>query len=317
MIKDRSIKKWIQLLVAVLFICIPVALTAQEETVATPATPEPEKKESKPVRSPFQASTLIESQTYVVFSKGTLVFDMQHRMGPLNLNAINRDDFVLGGIYGPSNIRMGLTYVVIDNLQIGLGTTKNQKLQDLNWKYSILTQTRSNSMPIALTYYGNFVYDASKKSNFEDEYTEYKEIHRISYFHQLIIGRKFTKDLTVQLMLNYAHFNLIDTVQRNTEEPPYANEAKHDNFGIGIGGRYKFSPQGSAIFEYEHSLTTPENIKPNLSLGVEWATSSHAFQIFITTYSNLVYQHNLVYNTNDFTDKGLRLGFNITRNWNF
>jgi hypothetical protein len=314
--KDRSIKKWIQLLIAVLFITIPVGLIAQEETTEA-AAPEPEKSESKPVRTPFQAGTLIESQTYVVFPKNTLVFDMQHRFGPLNNNSINTDDFDLGGLYGPSNIRMGLTYVVIENLQIGLGTTKNRLLQDLNWKYSILTQKRENGSPIALTYYGNFVYDASKKSNFEDKYTEYKEIHRISYFHQLIVGRKFTDDLTVQVMFNYAHFNLVDTMQRNPAEPPYANDAKHDNFGIGLGGRYKFSPQGSVMFEYEHPLTTPENIKPNLSIGVEFATSSHAFQIFLTTYSSLVYQHNLANNTNDFTDKGLRLGFNITRNWNF
>lgn len=309
--KDRSIKHWIQLLVAVLFITIPVAVSAQESAAEAP------KKEEKPVRKPFQAGTLIETQTYVVFPKKTLVFDMQHRFGDLNNNAINSGKYDMAGIYGPSNIRMGLTYVVLDNFQIGLGTTKNRLLQDLNWKYAILTQTRSNSMPIALTYYGNFVYDASPQSSFEDEYTEYKEMHRISYFNQIIIGRKFSKELTVQVMFNYAHFNQVDTIHRNPSEPPYANEAKHDNFGIGLAGKYKFSSQGSVLFEYEHPLTTPENIQPNLSFGVEFATSSHAFQLFITTYNNIMYQHNMVYNTKDFTKGGMRLGFNITRNWNF
>ena len=238
--KDRSIKQWIQLLVAVLFITIPVALSAQEETPAAP-----EKKPEKPVRSPFEAGTLIESQSYVVFSKKTLVFDMQHRFGDLNNEAINSGKYDMAGIYGPSNIRMGLTYVVLDNFQIGLGTTKNRLLQDLNWKYAILSQTRSNSMPIALTYYGNFVYDASSKSNFEDEHTEYKEIHRMSYFNQLIIGRKFTKEITVQLMFNYSHFNMVDTVHRIASEPAAnANDVKNDNFGIGFAGRYKFSAQG-------------------------------------------------------------------------
>ena len=143
----------------------------------------------------------------------------------------------------------------------------------------------------------------------------------MSYFNQLIIGRKFTKEITVQLMFNYSHFNLVDTVHRIASEPAEnANDVKNDNFGIGFAGRYKFSAQGSAMIEYEHPLTTPENIKPNLSLGVEWATSAHAFQIFITTYNGIMYQHNLAYNTKDFMTNGLRgmrLGFNITRNWNF
>ncbi len=131
----------------------------------------------------------------------------------------------------------------------------------------------------------------------------------MSYFNQLIIGRKFGKKVAVQAMFNYAHFNQIDT----TGIP----DLKHDNFGIGFAGRYKFSPQGSVLLEYEQPLTTPEEIKPNLSFGVEFATSSHAFQIFITTYNGIIYQENMVYNRNDYSDGGLRLGFNITRNWNF
>jgi len=312
--RKEIISSIIKIQAIILLIMVPTILFAQEEAEATPP-----KKAEKPVRSPFAASTLIESQSYVVFAKKTLVFDMQHRFGDLNNMAINTDEFDLAGIYGPSNIRMGLTYVVLENFQLGLGTTKNKLLQDLNWKYAILTQTRSGSMPIALTYYGNIVYDASANSNFEDEYTPYKETSRISYFNQLIVGRKFGKNVAVQLMFNYAHFNLIDTINRNPDptETNYAKDVKHDNFGVGFAGRYKFSPQGSVLLEYEHPLTTPDNIKPNVSFGVEFATSSHAFQIFITTYNSIMYQHNMVYNTKEYNKGGMRLGFNITRNWSF
>ena len=77
------------------------------------------------------------------------------------------------------------------------------------------------------------------------------------------------------------------------------------------------------MFEYDQSLTTPEVVKPNLSIGYEVATSSHAFQMFVTTYRGISYQRNLAYNTNDFTKFesnepwGFLIGFNITRNWNF
>jgi Membrane bound beta barrel domain (DUF5777) len=259
------------------------------------------KKVEKPVRSPYETGSLIETQTHLVLPKKTLEFVIQHRFGKFNSG-----EFDLLGIYGPSNIRIGLNYGLFKNAQIGFGTTKNNRLQDLNWKYKILTQTRSNSMPIGLTYYGNIQYDARGKENFG---AEYKTTNRLAYFHQLILARKFSSKLTLQISGSYAHYNQIDTIAFPGLD--------HDNFGVGFGGRYKFSPQGSIIFEYDQPLSTPDQIKPNLSLGVEIATSSHSFHIFITTYSGISYQRNLMYNTNDFTNGDVMLGFNITRNWNF
>ena len=295
--KKRTTKKSImRISIALLCMFSPALLTAQEES--TPAVAE---KDNKPVRSPYAASTLIESQSYMVFPKNTLVFNLQHRFGKLN-----SETFDLFGLYAPSNIRMGLTYSVSNKIQLGIGTTKLNKLQDLNWKYSILNQTRSNSIPIALTYFGNVEYDMREAENFGEDY---KSSNRISYFNQLMIGRKFNDKLTVQLMANYAHFNQIDTVGNA--------DFNHDNFSAGIAGRFKISPQTSFLFEYEHPLTTPETVKPNLSLGFEIATSSHAFQIFITTYDGISHQRNLMYNTNDFNKGEILIGFNITRNWSF
>jgi hypothetical protein len=283
--------------VVVLCLTIPLTIFAQEETESSA----PVTKDKKPVRSPWSASTLIESQSYMVFPKNTLVFTIQHRFGKLNSNT-----FDLFGLYAPSNIRMGFSYTVFNNFQLGIGTTKNNKLQDLNWKYNILEQTRSNSMPVALTYFGNVEYDARDAENFGENY---KGSNRLSYFNQLIIGRTISDKLTMQIMANYAHFNQIDTVG--------VKDFEHSNMGVGVAARYKFSPQSSIVVEYEHPLTTPEPVKPNLSIALEVATSSHAFQIFITTYDNISYQRNLTYNTNDFNKGDFLIGFNITRNWNF
>lgn len=282
--------------VTIMLLSAPFTIVAQDETVVAPV-----EKDNKPVRSPFSAGVLIETQSYMVFPKNTLVFNIQHRFGKLN-----SETFDLFGIYAPANIRMGLTYSPIQNLSIGIGTTKLNMLQDLNWKYAILNQTKSNSIPIAITYFGNVEYDMREDENFGEDY---QSTNRISFFNQLIIGRKFSEKLTIQLMGNYAHFNQIDTAGN----PDF----KHDNMSAGIAGRFKFSPQTSFLFEYEHPLTTPENIKPNISFGFEIATSSHAFQLFITTYDGISYQRNLMYNTNDFDKGELLIGFNITRNWSF
>ena len=62
---------------------------------------------------------------------------------------------------------------------VGIGTTQNYKLQDIEWKYALLRQTRSNSMPVSLVYYGNMVIDARSYDNLGPE-ESYKFIHRIS-----------------------------------------------------------------------------------------------------------------------------------------
>ena len=299
-----------------IFLCILLSgfiinpLYAQEE--------EPEKKKEKPIRPAWSASMLIETQNDLVWQPKTLEFVMVHRFGLLNAN----NGFDLAGIYGASNIMIGVNYGLFKNFQIGINSQKNNLIQELNWKYKILTQTRSNSMPIGLAYYGNVQMEAKKKSFYG---SEYKFAHRLSYFHQLIVSHKFSRSLSLQATFNYSHFNQIDGNAYPTLE--------HDNFGFGVAGRFKLSSTVYLLFEYDQALTTPGAMKwlketepsefqnevglRNLSLGIEVATSSHAFQVFVTTYNNISYQRNMVYNTNYFSEGAILLGFNITRNWNY
>ena len=159
---------------------------------------------------------------------------------------------------------------------------------------------------MGLAYYGNIEYDARADKKFGAEYTR---LDRVSYFNQLILARKFSRKVTVQITGNYAHFNQIDTL--------VVSDNVHDNYGFGVGGRIKFSPQASVLFEYDQPLSTPNQIKPNLSLGVEIATSAHAFHVSVTTYNSISYQRNRAYNINDFSSGDILIGFNITRNWGF
>lgn len=299
--------------ILVMAMVFPTEIQAQDEPVAVEEAVVPEvKKENKPVKSPYEAGMLIETQTYMVWPKKTLEFVIQHRFG--NVNSYGFD---MMGLYAPSNIRIGLNYGLFKNAQIGISSTKTGEVEDLNYKYAILTQTQSNSMPIAVTYYGNTQIDSrSDKSLFGDEYNFN---HRFSFYNQLIIGRKFSKAVTLQVSAMHAHYNQIDT----TKTP----ELKHSNFGVGIAGRVKFSAQGSVVFEYDIPLTVPKydikeqqekiGVKPNFSLGVEFATSGHSFHIFLTTYNKISPQGNLMYSTNDFTKQDVLIGFNITRNWGF
>ncbi len=263
-----------------------------------PVFSQEEEEDNRPVRPPFETSILIDNHTVVSPWKNTWEFQIYHRFGDVT-NGIS-DIF---GIYAPSNIRLGLNYGLTDRIMIGGGTTKDYKLQDLQWKYAILQQTRSGSMPISLSYYGNMVIDAREEGSFGPE-DQFKEIHRLSYFTQFIVSHKFNFKYSIQVAPSFIYYNSVQEGYKNA------------NFGIHAAGRAKLFGSTAIIAEYDQLLNKQENEEfnpnPNLALGVEIGTATHAFHIFVSNYKQIVNQRNLLYNTNDFSKGEFLLGFNIT-----
>lgn len=279
-------KNYIKILFVLLV--LPFAANAQKKDST--------KVKEKLERSAFESATLIDNATNVLFNKNTLEVVMSHRFG-----VINAGENDLAGFWAPSNIRIGLSYSIHERLTIGYGTTKFNRLQDFNYKIAILRQTRSNKMPVSVSYYGNFTVDARTKENFTNLPDRY------SNFNQLIITRRFSPKLSLQVAPSVSHYNIVKNTMRN------------DMVAISFGGRYKVSPQTSVIVDYSQPITEflQDNPHPGISIGVEFSTSAHAFQLFATNYNGLVQQKNLMFNTNDFFNGDFLIGFNITRNYNF
>jgi hypothetical protein len=265
--------------------------TAQEET----------EKTSKPVRFTFSTGILIDNQTIETPYKGGLMLEIHHRFSKIE-NYHN-----LFGIYGTANTRMGLNYGVTDRLMVGLGTTKDYKLQDLQWKYAILKQTDDNSMPVSVSYYGNIVADLRKEDAFGPE-EAFKQIHRLSYFTQIIVARKLSERFSVQVAPSAAYFNAV---------PRYSDTTGYKNFNLGVSVGLKANIVGdhNLILEYDQLLTKQDlddQPKPNLAFGWEKSTATHTFQLFVANYNQVINQRNLVFNTNDFTKGDFLFGFNVT-----
>jgi hypothetical protein len=283
-------KKFLIVLILSLFL---VPVFAQEET--TEAT------SSEPVRFTFGTSLLIDNQTVATPYKGGLELNIHHRFSLIE-NYHN-----LYGIYGAANTRIGLNYGITDRLMVGIGTTKDYKLQDIQWKYLILQQTGDNKMPVSVSYFGNFVVDAQKEDAFGPA-ESYKEIHRLSYFNQLIVARKINDMFSIQVAPSVAYFNSV---------PVFSDSLgyKNLNFGLSVGARANLFGAHSVILEYDQLLTKQEldeQPKPNLALGWEINTATHTFQIFAANYSQIINQRNLVFNTNNFAKGKYLIGFNIT-----
>jgi hypothetical protein len=122
-------------------------------------------KDGKPVSTPYDGGMIIDNQTNVMPSAKSLEMVIQHRFGSME-NGLS--DFL--GIYGSANTRIGLNYSITNWIQLGIGTTKNYKLQDLGLKVNLLKQSRDNKSPVDVTYYGNFSIDARDKSYFGAQY---------------------------------------------------------------------------------------------------------------------------------------------------
>jgi hypothetical protein len=265
-------------------------------------------KDSRPVKNTFESIWLIENQTVMVPFKGTFEMDIQHRFG---LVENGWED--LFGIYAPSNIRLGFNYVPIDKLQIGFGFTKERLLWDFNLKYALIQQNRSGGWPVSVTYLGNMAVDTRDKTKFIES------VDRYSYYHQLMIARKIDKVLSLQVSANLSHFNFPAELYDVNQE--FLGRMNNDHLSLSFLGRFKISGGLGIIFNYDLPLTNHSiaelDPEPNLSFGIEVTTSSHAFQIFLSNYQNIVPQLNSSTNRNSFGDSEFALGFNITRLWNF
>ncbi len=277
-----------------------------------------EATESYPVTT-FESNYIVDDQTTTVFDKKTLGFAIQHKFG-----TIDNGKSDLWGIYGAAtNIRLGLDYVPIKNLQIGAGITKNKMYTDVNAKYSILQQTSDNKVPVGLAIYGVLAIDGREESAFGtakthhpgDGAAEYSIsfTDRWAYFSQLIVSRKIGEALSVQGGVSFSHYNMVKA------------DEDHDLIGLHGLAKIKISPQSSLTFNYNSPLkiqsiseqTEVPDYKPTIALGWQISTYTHAFQIYFSNAPGMLPMDNMMNNRTKFDKEGIAIGFTITRLWAF
>lgn len=281
-----------------IFLFGPFLIFSQEKVKDTTAV--------KLERAAFESAWIIDNPTNVLYGKNTMEIQMAHRFGTINGGTAD-----LAGIWARSNIRIGVSYAVHDRLTLGFGTSKFNVMQDFNWKAALLRQTRTKKVPVSVSYYGNFAINADNKQEFATDQARY------SFFHQLIIARRFSPNFSMQIAPSISHYNAVEPRVRN------------DMFGLALSGRYKVSPQTAILVDislpFTHHLFPDDadnpingfDPEPGYGLGVEFRTSSHAFQLTFSNYQGIVPQSNYMYNTNDFFYGDFLIGFNITRLYNF
>ena len=150
----------------------------------------------------------------------------------------------------------------------------------------------------------------------------------MKFFNQLIIARKITDKLSLQLAPSWTHQNAVNGYYQRVDSATKVirGEMKHEHFALSVAGRYKLTDVTAVIFNYDQPLTKHKtnNPSPNISLGLEFTTSNHAFQVFLGNYyflspqrNNLENQNYILNDKDQLSIKQFMIGFNVTRLWNY
>jgi len=252
------------------------------------------------VSATFKSTRVINSQSVETLGKGVLNFGILHRFGRLNSGA-----YELFGL-DQSRIRFGFDYGVTDRLMIGVGRSSYHKDFDGCIKYKLLRQSSgAKNMPITLTYYAS-VQLRTDTNRFFPEYQYDKDYFssRLSYVHQLIIGRKFNSSFSFQLSPTLVHRNLVKL-----------SGDKNDVFALGIGGRIKLNRRVSLNGDYVYVFRNGglADTYNSLNLGFDIETGGHVFQLHFTNSLGMNDRAFMTETDGRWNKGDVHWGFNITR----
>ncbi len=244
----------------------------------------------------FKTTRLINGHSIENVAEGVLDVKISHRFGTLN-----------GGFYelfglDNASMRMGVDYGIKSWLMVGIGRSTFQKTYDGFLKVKLLRQcTGAKNIPVSVSLLSTMAVQTLK---WADPDRENYFSSRLSYTHQLLVARKFSESLSLQLMPTFIHRNLAIG----------ANEP-NDLWALGIGGRQKLSKRVSVNVEYYYMLpgSKLDGTSNSLSVGFDIETGGHVFQLHFTN-STAMTEKNFISETTGKWDRGdILFGFNISR----
>jgi len=293
--------------ILILFFLLGISLPkiyAQDDLMKMLDDESKKEKKKEYVTATFKTTRLINGHSTENVAPGVLDLRISHRFGMINKGA-----YELFGL-DQASMRIGLEYGISNRLMIGVGRSTFQKQYDAFGKFKILRQASGGkgSSPISLSAVSTVMLKTLK---WEDPKRQNYYTSRLTYVNQLLISRKFSEGLSLQLMPSFVHYNLVTSVT----DP-------NDIFALGAGGRIKLSKRLSFNVEYFHvlpvSLVEGENYKltgtkNSLAVGFDIETGGHVFQLNFTNSTGMTEKTFISETTGDFFKGDIHFGFTISR----
>ena len=293
----------------VLFILVPILVIAQETDENTESDDlfseldDLTIEESNEVIATFKSTRILLGQSTERVKKRQLHFRISHVFGKIE----GISNFF--GLDNINNMHLSFEYGLTDYIQLGLlRSNKPDKTYSTSLKLSALRQkTGKNPFPFALSYFGSV--DIKTREYFPEERDDNFE-GRLEYVNQLLISRKFTDHLSLQLSPTLVYRNLTET----KEDP-------NSIYSIGVGGRYLVSRSISVNAEYYYKLPTFDihsNTNDMFTIGLDIETGGHVFQLYFTNAFALHPGKFAINQSGDFfNEREINFGFSILREFSF
>ena len=269
---------------------------AQEEDLLGLVQPDTARRQY--VSSAFKSTRVIMSHSMEMLKEGVLDFRILHRFGTLNSGISN-----LFGL-DDASIRLGLDYGITRNLTVGLGRTSVNPRKDADAfvKYRLLQQTTGiRSRPFSLLAVAG---TTMQTAEWADKSRDNHFSSRVGYYGQIILGRKFSEALSLQLVPTMVHRNLVPTTRDD-----------NDTYALGAGGRLKLSNRISLNADYYYVFNKDESLTTYnpLSIGFDIETGGHVFQLHFSNAVGMNERSFVTETTGDWGDGDIQFGFNISR----
>lgn len=264
----------------------------------------------------FNDTRIINAQSVEVLDKRQLDVRIGHRFGDLLGDSGGWSTFY--GLENAADVLIGADYGLLNDLTIGLYRSKGgaalSQLISTSAKYRIIQQKEEVAGSFTVTALGVLTASTMQKSDNPEALNFFASpSHRLAYAVQLMLGKKFSDRLSIQVTPGYVHRNIVAFGDAN------------DTYTIGGAARVQLSKVIAVLADVTLPLNgeqSPITRSPEsdytlpLGFGVEFNTGGHVFQVNLTNARGMVETDYIPTTTTDWLDGEFRLGFTISRLFN-
>ncbi|RNC89904.1 MAG: hypothetical protein ED555_10685 [Allomuricauda sp.] len=245
----------------------------------------------------FKGLKIVNFESTKMVGQKELYFVVSHRFGSVKTGF--EDFFGLD----QAVTRLNFIYGVTDGINVGVSRSSFQKIYEGSLKLRLLRE-KKGGFPFTVVSSNNILLNTALDEvvlpglTFEN---------RLGYTAQLLISKKISENLSLQLMPTFFHDNYVAI-----------DEQHNSQYVMGFGGRQKLTKRFSLNFDYGLHLNRAETspFRNSLSVGVDIETGGHVFQLHFTNAQPMNTNGFLGQGTGDWGSGDFFFGFNLSRVFN-
>ena len=291
-------------LLIILFLAISTGVMAQVTTTDSLFNSMSSDKQHGPVTI-FESPRLILTQSTEMLKKKNMNLVFVHRFGDVAGDL--GGGRTLFGLDAIADVYIGFQYGITDNLNVDFGRStlpNGGGLVSGQLKYALMHQTADDSSPLAISLLGMAgVRPYNAYNSFGD---------RVSYFGQVLFARKISHSFSLQVAPSILYDNQPD---------PNVPGNENTIFSVSATAKLKVTKLMSIVVDYAHPFSSFRNNNAGyndpLGAGIQLVTGGHVFTLNISNARAINEMNYLANSGSDFGRGQYRLGFTISRTFDF